>query len=95
METKNELINQFIIDVSLIEPVQKIINQLENGEFRNCDLKWLENKLENFVEFAAKTLNINGVISQPESVKPAYMNEYAVKYYLKYFNQLLDYFKSI
>lgn len=32
---------------------------------------------------------------QRESVKPAYMNDYAVNYYSKYFNQLLDYFKNL
>jgi hypothetical protein len=87
-------IDQFIIEVSLIDPIQKIINQLNNGEFRDCDLKWLDKKLENFVEFAAKTLNVNGIMPQRESVKPACMNDYAFNYYSKYFNQLLDYFKS-
>jgi hypothetical protein len=93
--TNNPAIDQFIIEASLIDPIQKIINQLKNGEFRDCDLKWLDKKLENFVAFAAKTLNINGVMPQRESVKPTYMNDYAVNYYSKYFNHLLDYFKNL
>jgi hypothetical protein len=95
MKTNNPAIDQFIIEVSLIWPIEKIINQLKNGEFRDCDIVWLDNKLEAFVGFAAKTLNINGVMPQSESVKPRYMNDYAFNYYSKYFNQLLEYFKSL
>lgn len=92
--TKNTAIDQFIIEVSLINPINKILNQLKNGEFRDCDTKWLDKKLEGFVEFAAKTLNINGVMPQRESVKPSYMNSYAIEYYSKHFNHLLNYFKT-
>jgi hypothetical protein len=93
--TNNAAIDQFIIEVSLIDPITKIINQLNKGEFRDCDIKWLDTKLENFVDFAAKTLGINAVAQQRESVKPVYMNSYAIEYYGKYFNQLLNYFKTI
>ena len=57
--TNNTAIDQFIIEVSLIDPITKIINQLNNGEFRDCDIKWLDIKLENFVVFAAKRIQIN------------------------------------
>lgn len=93
--TNNQTIDQFIIDVSLVDPIEKILGQLERGEFRDCDLKWLDTKLDGFMEFAAKTLEVHGVMPQRESVKPAYMNDYAVKYYTKYFNQLLQYFKTL
>lgn len=92
--TNNTAIDQFIIEVSLIDPINKILNQLKNGEFRDCDILWLDKKLEGFVEFAAKTLNINGAMPQIESIKPAYMNSYAIEYYSKYFNHLLNYFKT-
>lgn len=93
--TNNPAIDQFIIDVSLVDPIEKILGQLERGEFRDCDLKWLDAKLDGFVEFAAKTLDIKGIMPQRESVKPAYMNDYAAKYYKKYFNTLLQYFKTL
>ena len=92
--TNNTAIDQFIIEVSLIDPVNKILDQLKNGEFRDCDIKWLDKILEGFVEFSAKTLNINGGMPQRESIKPAYMNSYAIEYYSKYFNHLLNYFKT-
>jgi hypothetical protein len=94
-DTNNQVIDQFIIETALVAPVSKIINQLKNGEFRDCDLKWLNNKLDNFVEFTAKTLGITGVMPQSENSKPKFMNDYAVSYYLKYFSQLLDYFKTL
>lgn len=92
--TNNAAIDQFIIEVSLIDPINKILSQLKNGEFRDCDIKWLDKKLEGFVEFAAKTLNINGIMPQRESVKPSVMNGYAIEYYSNYFNHLLNYFKT-
>ena len=93
--TNNTAIDQFIIEITLIDPVTKILKQLENGEFRDCDIKWLDSKLESFVEFTAKTLGINGVMSQRESVKPACMNGYAFEYYSKYFTTILSYFKTL
>jgi hypothetical protein len=91
----NKAINSFIIEVKLVSPIEKILKQLNDGEFRDCDINWLDNKLECFVEFAAKTLNVNGVMPQRESVKPAHMNDYAVKYYNNYFCKLLSYFKNL
>ena len=92
--TNNAVLEQFIIEVSLIDPINKILNQLKNGDFRDCDINWLDKKLESFVEFAAKTLKINTVMPQSESAKPSRMNRYAYEYYINYFNHLLNYFKS-
>lgn len=50
--TNNQVIDQFIIEASLIDPISKIVNQLNNGEFRDCDIKWLDAKLEKFTKFA-------------------------------------------
>ena len=38
--TNNAAIDQFIIEVYLIDPITKIINQLNKGEFMDCDIKW-------------------------------------------------------
>lgn len=94
--TNTPVIDQFIIEVSLVEPVSKIIDQLKNGEFRDCDIKWLDAKLEKFTEFACKTLGINAIMpSQVESEKATTLNNYVVTQYLTRFNTLLQYFKSI
>jgi hypothetical protein len=86
--------NEFIISITLISPLEDIISKLNKFEFRDCDIKWLDKKLEKFTEFAAKTFGINTVMAQTESVKPTYMNGYAYQYYLNYFTKLLTYFRS-
>lgn len=93
IQTSNDTINSFIIQVTLIEPVQEIISKLENGNFRDCDIKWLDEKLHKFVSFSAETLGVKINSSIQESKFP-FFNEYAKEYYLKYFNQILAYFKT-
>lgn len=96
MKDTNNILDQFILQATLIDPIQSIVDKLKNKEFRDCDLKWLDNKLNTFVNIAATTLDINtSTIKQPDSVKPKYMNNYATEYYINYFTKLLNYFKSI
>ena len=91
--TNNPQIDQFIIEVSLVAPISKILTQLNNGEFRDCDIKWLDDRLENFTKLACKTLDIQ-IPMQPESNSFSTLNDYAVNKYLHYFNTLLEYFKT-
>lgn len=93
IQTNNDTINSFVIQVTLIEPVQDIVSKLENGNFRDCDIKWLDEKLYSFVSFSAQTLGLKIGSSIPES-NFTFLNEYAKQYYLKYFNQILAYFKT-
>ena len=94
--TNNTSIDQFIIEASLINPIEKIISQLKNGEFRDCDIKWLDTKLENFIVFAAKTLKINAITpSSLHSETFVILNNHALVYYKEKFTTLLNYFKSI
>ena len=93
--TNNTVIDKFIIETALINPIEKIVLQLKNGEFRDCDIKWLDIKLEKSIEFAAKTLGINAVM--PSSLQPetfVILNNYALEYYKNKFNTLLNYFKT-
>ena len=93
--TNNTVIDQFIIETALISPIEKIISQLKNGEFRDCDIKWLDSKLENFIVFAAKTLGINAIPqSGLHSETFVILNNHALVYYKDKFNTLLNYFKS-
>lgn len=91
--TNNTVINQFIIDASLIGPVSKIVDQLKNGEFRDCDIKWLDAKLEKFSVLACKTLRVTVGIMPQEKGK--ILNDYTAKQYLERFTILLEYFKRI
>lgn len=93
--TNNKAIDQFIIETTLINPIEKIILQLENREFRDCDIKWLDSKLENFILFAAKTLGINAIPQlELHSEKFVFLNNYVLSYYKEKFNTLLNYFKT-
>lgn len=92
-EQRNQ-IEIFTIQVVLISPIEKIISQLENKEFRDCDIKWIENKLSSLIEFAAKTLNLDQIIYEDAKFKPEFFNETTYNHYLKYFNTLLKYFNS-
>lgn len=90
---QTEVINNFIIDTVLINPIEKILFQLGNKEFRDCDIKWLDNKFKQFTDFAAETLGIKlPAVSKPENF-PVF-NTYVQNYYTERFQKLLKYFKS-
>lgn len=88
-------INRFIIDAVLVSPINSIIIKLENRDFRDCDIKWLNSKLEHLTKFACETLNETVVIpSQTPLETNTILNECAYNTYLKYFKTLLSYFKN-
>lgn len=91
--TNNDLINYFIIDTTLVKPVEKIIMQLNNREFRDSDIKWLDAKLVNFTDFACKTLGINIIFPNDEKNKT--LNNFVLTQYTNRFTTLLNYFKTI
>ena len=89
----NPAIQQFIIETVLINPVKDIVSKLENKEFRDCDVKWLNDKLYNFTNFAAETLGKKfGRIDLVSN--DGLLNEYKTNEFLKAFRTLLNYFKS-
>jgi hypothetical protein len=95
-ELNKDVINQFTINVALIDPIKDILRKLERGEFRDCDIKWLDDRLEKYTSTACKTLNIP--FARPSSVLSegyTLMNEYVKTRYTKYFTTLLNYFKDV
>jgi hypothetical protein len=91
---KHEIVDQFIIEVKLIDPIKDIISKLENREFRDCDISWLDNKLDDFIEFAAKTMGFTSIKQAPRELYP-YMNKFVKDRFLKYFTGLLTYFEKL
>ncbi len=87
------IVDSFIIEVTLIEPIESIIVKLKSGNFRDCDIEWLDVKLFNFTSLAAKTLGIN-IPVQPPTDKATTLNDYVKNKYIGYFTVLLSYFKS-
>jgi hypothetical protein len=94
ISTNNPAINQFIINQCLIEPVSKILIGLNNREYRDCDIKWLNDKLDEFTNFACETLQIK-VIMPIIDDRLNILNDYLINRYIEYFRTLLNYFKTL
>ena len=92
MQTKP--LDQFVINAIIIEPISKIIKSLENKEYRDCDVKWLNKKLFHYTEFAAETLGINFNNEQIVDNNSS-MNDHCYDRFLQAFKTLIGYFKSI
>lgn len=97
IEQNEYSLQQFIIEVKLVEPLTKIIDGLKSGSFRDCDIKWLDDKLEGFIVLAAETLGLKNIIKPSQLGKEPFtiLNEHNIKYYLTKFNALLSYFKTL
>ncbi len=91
---KNEAINTFIIETALIDPIDDIIFKLENKEFRDCDIRWLIDKLYKYTAFAAETRGIEFPFKSisHDGVK---LNDYTIARFIEAFTTLLNYFKSL
>lgn len=84
-------INNFIFETAVISPISDIIVKLENKEFRDCDVNWLNGKLKAYTDLALQTLGKQ--IEVGEAVGGT-MNEHNRNRFISYFTTLLDYFKS-
>lgn len=89
---KNAVIESFIYEVVLIDPIKDIVNKLENNEFRDCDIKWLNDKLNKFTSFALETLDKTFELGE---IGSTVMNDTIKSRFLNCFNTLLKYYKSM
>lgn len=93
---ENDTINQFIIEMTLINPVSGIVKKLKNNEFRDCDITYLDRKLMDYTSFACKTLNINVSINDLGGKRDGVvMNYFVSNLYISRFETLLKYFENI
>jgi hypothetical protein len=79
------------LELLLVQPIEKIIAGLENREYGNGDIDYIEKKLGDFMDIAAKSLNVTGRVSHESFTV---MNECARAKYIEYFSTLLMLFKS-
>jgi hypothetical protein len=94
--TNKEVMEKFIIEMTLISPIENILLKLKSKNFRDCDIKWLDEKLEGFIKFAGQTLKLNiNTPSQIFSAKNTVLNEYVTNQYINRFEILLKYFKNL
>lgn len=92
MAASTTTVNNFIIWAILINPLTDIVSKLKTGNFRDCDIKWLDGKLCTFTELACKTLSKDLII--PDCTGLTMMNNYATDIYINRFETLLGFFET-
>jgi hypothetical protein len=87
----NTSINNFIFETVVISPITDIIVKLNQKEFRDCDIDWLNGKLKSFTDLALQTLGKQ--IDVGDAVGGT-MNDHNRNRFISYFTTILNYFKS-
>jgi hypothetical protein len=86
-------IDQFIIDTLVINPIKDIIDKITKQEFRDCDIKWLDERLEQFTIIGGETIYVK-IHNDLKNTDFTVLNKYVYNYYCEKFNILLEYFKT-
>jgi hypothetical protein len=96
INTENDVVNKFIIDELLCDPIKSIIEGLKNGEYRDIDINYLDSKLEHFTAVACKMLNIDfsGSVIENDRIG-VILNDYIKNQYIERFTTILRYFEGI
>jgi hypothetical protein len=89
-QNKEDLKQWLTLEFLFVQPIEKIVKRLESKEYGDGDIDYLENRLDNFMDIAAKALDVTGRISHESFTV---MNEYTRKKYIEYFSILLMFFK--
>jgi hypothetical protein len=91
-QQREDLKQRVMIELLLIQPIEKIIAGLEAREYGNNDIDYIEKKLGDFMDIAAKALNVTGRVSHESFTV---LNEYARAKYIEYFSKLLMFFGDV
>ena len=89
--TETTQIDNFIFEVTVIDPITDLIAKIENNEFRDCDIDWLNNQLEKYTGLALKILGKKVNLDKAVS---GVMNDIIRLRFLGYFKTLLGFFKN-
>lgn len=89
---KNQVIDDLVFEMTLIDPIKDIIVKLKSNDFRDCDIKWLNDKLSKFTNFALQTMGKK--FELPEIGVDGIMNTHNKERFIEYFEILLAYFES-
>lgn len=84
-------VDNFIFETVLIAPITDIIAKLNDGQFRDCDIAWLNNKLKKYTDFAIQTMGKEIVVGCEVG---GVMNDHNRNRFISYFTTILNYFKS-
>jgi hypothetical protein len=91
-QQKEDFKQRMIIELLLIQPIEKIIAGLEKKEYGNNDIEYIENKLETFMDIAARALRVTGRVSHESFTV---LNDYTSAKYIEYFSKLLMFFRDV
>ena len=83
--------DSLIFEVTIISPLTEIVSKLESKEFRDCDIDWLNEKLEKYTELALEVLDKKINLSRAIGGN---MNDTNYARFLNYFRTLLKFFKD-
>jgi len=89
-----------IYTLSIVKPLEDTISKLEKGEYRNCDIDILNDKLDRFIKTALTVINREFVIKKRAKMNTGInkydtLNDYNTDLYLSYFKTLLGFFERL
>lgn len=99
LNNQDEILQFLVKETIFINPISKIIDNLENNIYFNKDIKFLENELKKFMSLTIDILNINfnlklSKITIERDLEDYQLNDSAKQKYLYYFRGLLEFFKN-
>ena len=99
---ENNLMSKMLFEIQIIHPLEIIMMQLDKGNLKDTDVKYLNHKLTLFIKLAEIAIQRDyppGFFHfsiHPDDRVPTGVDSYGYvyNYYNKYFGKLLKYFKS-
>lgn len=82
-----------VIPIAANDTIEDIIAKLDANKYRDCDCKWLNEKLQQYMTIACESFGLASIVKGPiEEI--GRINTYSYLHYKKYFSCLLEYFKT-
>ena len=82
--------------LAILDPIERIISKLEDKQFLDCDLEWLEKKLSQYTKIACIAMNKKELFNDNlKSEEKQILNDFVRGKYIYYFKTLLDFFNSL
>jgi hypothetical protein len=92
---QDDAVLQFVITESLIEPCNKVLENLKKGSYNDKNLPFLEDFLYKMMSMGATLLGVKINLPKSGNKTPTTMNSYAVEYYTERITVLRTYFQKL
>mgnify|MGYP003344020036 CR=1 FL=1 len=87
----NLLIDKTMLKILITDKIEEIIKNLENNNYGDKSISFLEKELEGFCALALKIMNVKLHIKRS---KITILNDHNKNQYLSYFNKLLNFYNN-